>query len=912
MSVRPRPEVESLPAYTPGRSAAAAMADHQIDRAIKLASNESSLGPLGGAMKAMEAASAEVNRYPDNRASALRSLLAEHVAVLPERVTVGCGSVGLIQQLCLAYGGPGREILFARPSFEAYPVFAQLSGSTSVEVPVRRQTIDAKAIAAAFTERTSLAFVASPNNPTGTALRTTDLIAIAEATPSTCLLVIDAAYQEFVTGADVPDAIDLLADRPNVVVLRTFSKAYGLAALRVGYMVGAPEVVSNVDKVALPFTVNSIAQAAALASLDEVGEMQERAKLLVAERLRVSAELRKQGFPVPDTQANFVWLPAADGAADLGLALERQGVVTRVFPGVGVRVTIGTPSENDLFLQAFNSASSDSKIAAAWALPTESAAAKAGEWLERLDQVEARLSAARGPHARRPDGPGPRRGGALEPRRGVGASGRIRRVLAEGARSCRRRSAGPGVRSDEGRPGSTGRRGRWSRPTGGGSFAHRAASHRRAAGPTRRTDRGGLGQDGDALHPGRHVDRRPAAALPHRSLRRARRSARGTGGPMNASNGFGIDHLPYGVIRHGGRTLCVARYGDEAIDLAALDLSVDPATFTGPTLNRFCAAGADAWMSVREELQSRIENDEALPTIALADAEPVLPVEVGDYVDFYSSLHHATNLGRLFRPDSEPLLPNWRHLPIGYHGRSGTVAVSGTPVRRPSGLVKDGDAVVHRACRNLDIELEVGFVVGPSIEAGSCPRPDEAAEHVFGVCLVNDWSARDIQAFEYQPLGPFLGKSFLTTMSAWITPMEALRGSLVQAPVQEPQPADHLRASRPWGLDLDLEVELNGTVISRANFGDLYWTFAQQLSHMTSNGASARPGDLFASGTVSGPEPGTYGSLIELSWRGENPIELADGSTRTFLEDGDTVILRGSAAEGSVALGSAEGTVVGS
>ena len=380
--------------------------------------------------------------------------------------------------------------------------------------------------------------------------------------------------------------------------------------------------------------------------------------------------------------------------------------------------------------------------------------------------------------------------------------------------------------------------------------------------------------------------------------------------PVTSPEGFGIDHLPYGVVRHGGRTLCAARYGDEAIDLAALDLSVDPATFATPTLNRFCAAGSDAWTSVREELQSRIENDEDLPTVPLAATEPVLPVEIGDYVDFYSSLHHATNLGRLFRPDSEPLLPNWRHLPIGYHGRSGTVAVTGTPVRRPSGLVKEGDNVVHRACRNLDIELEVGFVVGPDIEAGSCPRPDEAAEHVFGVCLVNDWSARDIQAFEYQPLGPFLGKSFLTTMAAWITPMEALRGAMVEPPSQVPEPADHLRASRPWGLDLDLAVELNGATISRAGFSDLYWTFAQQLAHMTSNGASARPGDLFASGTVSGPEEGTYGSLIELTWRGEKPLTLPDGSSRTFLEDGDTVVLRGSAGGGAVALAPVEGTVV--
>ena len=379
--------------------------------------------------------------------------------------------------------------------------------------------------------------------------------------------------------------------------------------------------------------------------------------------------------------------------------------------------------------------------------------------------------------------------------------------------------------------------------------------------------------------------------------------------------GFGVDHLPYGVVRpgHGGEARCVARLGDEAIDLAALDLSVDPATFSGGTLNRFCAAGPDAWESVREELQRRIEDDDELPKFALSDVDVVLPLDIGDYVDFYSSLNHATNLGRLFRPDSEPLMPNWRHLPIGYHGRSGTVAVSGTPVRRPSGLVKDGESVVHRPSATLDIELEVGFVVGHEIPPGACPRPDDAASHVFGVALVNDWSARDIQAFEYQPLGPFLGKSFLTTMSGWITPMAALEPYLVCSPDQQPAPADHLHASRGWGLDLDLSVELNGTTVSKTNFSDLYWTFAQQLSHMTSNGASARPGDLFASGTVSGDQPGTYGSFIELSWRGRDPIELADGSKRTFLEDGDTVVLRGSAglptSDPALELGTVEGTI---
>ncbi|HVV36539.1 MAG TPA: fumarylacetoacetate hydrolase family protein [Acidimicrobiales bacterium] len=276
-----------------------------------------------------------------------------------------------------------------------------------------------------------------------------------------------------------------------------------------------------------------------------------------------------------------------------------------------------------------------------------------------------------------------------------------------------------------------------------------------------------------------------------------------------------------------------------------------------------------------------------------------MPFEVGDYVDFYSSIHHATNLGRLFRPDSEPLLPNWRHLPVGYHGRAGTVVVSGTPVRRPTGLVMTEGGVVRQPSARLDIELEVGFVVG----VGSAPNApiavDDADQHVFGVVLVNDWSARDIQAFEYQPLGPNLGKSFLTSISAWVVPLDELRPFFRPSPPQDPEPDASLRGGRDWAIDLHLEVDRNGETISRTNFVDLYWTFAQQLAHMTSNGANVRTGDLFASGTVSGAEPGTYGSLIELG--------------AGFLEDGDTITLRGWCGDGDerVELGDVVGTVVG-
>jgi fumarylacetoacetase len=274
-----------------------------------------------------------------------------------------------------------------------------------------------------------------------------------------------------------------------------------------------------------------------------------------------------------------------------------------------------------------------------------------------------------------------------------------------------------------------------------------------------------------------------------------------------------------------------------------------------------------------------------------------MPFEVGDYVDFYSSLHHATNLGRLFRPDSEPLLPNWKHLPVGYHGRSGTVVVSGTDVVRPAGLVSTGEGVVRQPSARLDIELEVGFVVGVGSERAAPIAVDDADQHVFGVVLVNDWSARDIQAYEYQPLGPNLGKSFLTSISPWVVPLDELRGFMRPSPEQDPQPDAHLRGERDWAIDMHLEVERNGEVISETNFVDLYWTFAQQLAHMTSNGANVRTGDLFASGTVSGPEPGSYGSLIELGL--------------PFLADGDTVVLRGWCGEGEdrIDLGDVVGTV---
>jgi fumarylacetoacetase len=333
----------------------------------------------------------------------------------------------------------------------------------------------------------------------------------------------------------------------------------------------------------------------------------------------------------------------------------------------------------------------------------------------------------------------------------------------------------------------------------------------------------------------------------------------------------------YGVVAdRDGACRVVAKLGGQVVALAPLAhagaLGVPTGTFDEPSLNRWLELGPAAWVAAREGLRRAAPE---APRTPADEVTPVLPVRVGDYVDCYSSLEHATNVGRLFRPDAEDPLPAaWRHLPIAYHGRAGTVVVSGTPVRRPCGMRGPGDFGPER---RLDFELELGCIAG----AGA----------LFGAVLVNDWSAREIQRFEYQPLGPFLGKSFATSISPWVVPLDAVR--LVPAPPQDPEPLPYLRAPGDWAVDVDLEVELNGEVVSRVNARGLYWTFPQQLAHATVNGAVARPGDLFASGTISGAVPGSEGSLIELG--------------RPFLRDGDTVVLRGRS--GSASFGEVRGTV---
>jgi fumarylacetoacetase len=371
---------------------------------------------------------------------------------------------------------------------------------------------------------------------------------------------------------------------------------------------------------------------------------------------------------------------------------------------------------------------------------------------------------------------------------------------------------------------------------------------------------------------------------------------------------FGLQTLPYAVFTAPalrGRRIGV-RIGDDVLDLTAATERLDPdraGLFADGSLDPLLAAGRGTWHDVRSTVTDWLTDParrrEVEPLLVpLADATLLLPFTVADYVDFYSSEHHATNLGRILRPGEPPLPANWKHLPVGYHGRAGTVVVSGTPVHRPHGqrLTPERD-VVFGPTERLDLEAEVGYVVGTPSRQGRSLRLGDASDHVFGVCLVNDWSARDIQAWEYRPLGPFGGKSFATSVSPWVVPMAALEHARVPPPARDVRLLPYLddADAEPWGLDLRLEVRLNGTVISRPRAETLYWTVAQLVAHLTANGAALRSGDLLASGTVSGPGWGERGSLIELTLGGAEPVRLDDGAERLYLEDGDEVVITATA-----------------
>jgi fumarylacetoacetase len=397
--------------------------------------------------------------------------------------------------------------------------------------------------------------------------------------------------------------------------------------------------------------------------------------------------------------------------------------------------------------------------------------------------------------------------------------------------------------------------------------------------------------------------------------------------PIPEDSDFPIANLPYGAFhRSGGEPARIGvAIGDYVLDLTEasqcglFDDAVAGARvlFSGPDLNPFLTAGPAVWQRTRDRLIGLLDlgdteiQDASLGDQVLVKRERVkmaLPVAVGDYVDFYSSLEHATNLGRIFRPDGEPLAANWRHLPVGYHGRAGSVVLSGTPITRPHGQrgpQGSSDLPTFGPTERLDIELELAFVTGNGKPLGQPIRAEEAEDTIFGFVLLNDWSARDIQAWEYVPLGPFLGKSFATSISPWVVPLEALKPYRRPAPQQVPPPLPHLRTAGEWGLDIELSVELRtaadraedraGTTIASTNAAGLYWTAPQQLAHASSNGARVRAGDLFASGTISGSGPAEAGSLIELTWNGATPIVVTDGEERTFLEDGDEVTIRGHA-----------------
>lgn len=406
--------------------------------------------------------------------------------------------------------------------------------------------------------------------------------------------------------------------------------------------------------------------------------------------------------------------------------------------------------------------------------------------------------------------------------------------------------------------------------------------------------------------------------------------------PVDPASDFPVQNLPFGAFaRDGGAPRLGVAIGAHVLDLRALaEAGLFDALFPGArevlaseNLNALLGRGRPAWTALRGRLSQLLRaGDETLRDAGLAEGALVareavrmaLPVAVGDYVDFFSSLQHAINCGRIFRPGGEALAPNWRYLPIGYHGRTATIVPSGTPVVRPRGQTKPGDAPpVFGPSAALDFELELAFVTGPGPEPPASIPAAGARERIFGVALMNDWSARDIQGWESQPLGPFLGKSFATTLGPWIVTLDALEPYRVHGPVQDPPALPHLATADAEGYDIGFEVVLHSaamrergiaeSVVTRTNFRTMYWTMAQQLAHATSNGARVRAGDLFGSGTISGDTPDSYGSMLELSWRGERPVSLPDGTVRGFIADGDDVIMRGVAArEGAARVGFGE------
>ena len=397
---------------------------------------------------------------------------------------------------------------------------------------------------------------------------------------------------------------------------------------------------------------------------------------------------------------------------------------------------------------------------------------------------------------------------------------------------------------------------------------------------------------------------------------------------------FTLENLPYGIFRRNNEAprpgVAIGEHILRLDTVAALgffdDIDCPRDVFSATSLNPFIARGKGQWSAVRKVLQrlladgdSPLKAHQDVVLVAQKDVRMEMPVEVGDYTDFYSSIEHATNVGKMFRDPENALLPNWKHLPVGYHGRASSLIVSGTPVRRPCGQTKAPDAAAptYGPSKRLDFELEMAFVVGRSTDLGSRITTTEAEEAIFGVVLFNDWSARDIQKWEYVPLGPFLGKSFASSISPWIVPLEALEPFRVSGPAQSPEVLEYLRYEGDKNFDISLEVGLTPadgeeTIICRSNFKHMYWNMAQQLAHHTVNGCNVRVGDMMASGTISGKDDSSFGSMLELSWAGSKPVPLNNGQERKFLQDGDTITMRGSCQKGDIRIGFGEvsGTVL--
>lgn len=399
---------------------------------------------------------------------------------------------------------------------------------------------------------------------------------------------------------------------------------------------------------------------------------------------------------------------------------------------------------------------------------------------------------------------------------------------------------------------------------------------------------------------------------------------------VSPDSDFPLQNLPYGVFSTADNP--THRIG-VAIGNQVLDLSVIRHLFTGPvlqsqqdvfaetTLNSFMGLGRAAWQEARSTLQRLLSAQEPLlcnnkdlrhrAFVPQSDAIMHLPAKIGDYTDFYSSKNHAYNVGCMFRGPDNALMPNWTHLPVGYHGRASSVVISGTPVRRPNGQTRPDESQppVFGPCKLFDFELEMAFFVGPGNQLGEPISMEKVEEHIFGMVLMNDWSARDIQKWEYVPLGPFLGKNLGTTISPWVVTMDALKPFVVPNATQDPKPLPYLVHEDPYNFDIHLEVAIKGegmpkpATVCRSNFKFMYWTMKQQLTHHTVTGCNANPGDLMASGTISGETPDSYGSMLELCWKGTKTVDLGNGETRKFLKDGDDVIFTGYCEKDGVRIG---------